>query len=525
MPRGQLATTIADALARRGSKIAFGVPGGGANLDLVGALHAHGIRFVLAHGETAACIMASTYGHLTRTIAASIATRGPGAASAVNGAAQATLDRHPLLLVSDTVSVDDEARVGHQRIDQQAMLDPVAKLSFRAGDDLAPETLDAALDRAQREPPGAVHLDYDPASPTALLPDPSHAVETEDSDALDEIREMVDRSERPIVIVGRGAVPFAGPTLRRALEALGAPVFTTYQANGALPTEHPQNAGLFTNARSERPLFEQADLIVTLGFDPVEPMPGAWTYDAPVVSIAASATAEPYAPIAVEVVGSIDELAARLLDTTLTRWSPGSGAAHRESVRVALRAVRADLGPIELVAAVNAARPDAVTTTVDAGAHFLAVMPFWETTAPDQLLISNGLATMGYAIPAAIGAALARPGRPVLAFVGDGGMAMTLAELETIARLDLPITVVVLNDSALSLIRLKQNEHHGGDDVVGYLGTDFAAAAQALQLDGTVVKTADELDAVLPGGWHQPRLIDARIDPAPYQNIIAVTRG
>ena len=524
MSWAQPALTIADALARRGSTVAFGVPGGGANLDLVGALDARGIRFVLAHGEAAACIMASTHGHLTKTLSAAIATRGPGVASAVNGAAQATLDRHPLLLVSDTVSVDDVARVGHQRIDQEAMIAPVAKLSLRAGADVDPGQLDAVLDVALREPPGTVHLDYDPPARTGSLSDTPLDLAGDDEDVVDDLEEELARSRRPVVIVGRGAVRFAGPKLTRALEGLGAPVFTTYQANGVLPSEHIQNAGLFTNARSERPLIEQSDLIVMVGFDPVEPMPGAWSYEPPVVSIAATPTSDPYAPIAGEVVGAVDELASRILDTTCD-WPADAGARHRVRVRSELRGVGSDFGPIELVETVQQLRPDAVTATVDAGAHFLAVMPFWETTEPDELLISNGLATMGYAVPAAIGAALARPGRPVLAFVGDGGMAMSLAELETIARLDLPITVIVLNDSALTLIELKQTEHHGGKNAVGYLGVDFAAAARALRLDGAIVESVDELATALDGAWDRPRLIDARIDPAPYRNIISVTRG
>jgi acetolactate synthase-1/2/3 large subunit len=142
------------------------------------------------------------------------------------------------------------------------------------------------------------------------------------------------------------------------------------------------------------------------------------------------------------------------------------------------------------------------------------------------VLISNGLATMGFSVPAAIGSALARPARPVVCMVGDGGLGMTLAELETIARLALPITVVVFNDAALSLIEIKQGDGHGGPEAVRYRLTDFAAVARGFGLPGEVVEDAAALERMLAGPWPAgPRLIDARIDPSVYPHVIQVTRG
>ena len=152
-------------------------------------------------------------------------------------------------------------------------------------------------------------------------------------------------------------------------------------------------------------------------------------------------------------------------------------------------------------------------------------MPFWPAIEPLQLLISNGLATMGFALPAAIAAALARPGRPVVCMVGDGGLAMTLAELETLARLQLPVTVIVFDDAALSLIEVKQKPGQGGGAAVRFAPVDYAQVASAMGLESAVVTTAAEAAAVLANGWDRPRLIDARIDPSSYAPLIAVTRG
>jgi len=337
-----------------------------------------------------------------------------------------------------------------------------------------------------------------------------------------------------------------GPELVGALAAaLGCPVLTTYQAVGVVPTEGQANAGLFTNGALEAPVLAAADLIVTVGLDLVEPIPAPWPYPAPVVRLSAVAQTDDYLPAAVDLVGdlaaSLQGLVAGLRDRPpAADWPAGAAARFRHDARQLLRTdpgggTRAGgagdeadrLGPVELVDTLAGLAPPGLTVTVDAGAHFLAVMPLWPADRPHRLLISNGLATMGFALPAAIGAALARPGGPVLAFTGDGGLSMVLAELETVARLGLPVTVVVFNDAALSLIEIKQRPHHGGPGAVRYRPTDFAAMARASGLDAATVATPGELAAAVadPAGWHRPRLIDARIDPAPYRHLIAATRG
>lgn len=545
------ADALAEAVAARAAAVgdtagvAFGVPGGGPNLDVIGALARRGVRFVLAHGETAACIMASAHGYLTGTPSVAVVTRGPGASSAVNGAAQATLDRHPLIVVTDTVPTASAGRVPHQRLDQTSMLAPASKRSATLGTDPDPGRLLSLLDQAVTAPAGAVHLDYD-ASVQGLLeqqawekPDAKRPEGPTDDHGRAEAQALINSARRPIVIAGLGAVADAGrpgeqteADLVAALEAFGAPVLTTYQAIGAIPTGHDQWAGLFTNGASERPLLDRCDLVVTIGLDMVEPIPAPWNHDVPIVSFSAHPTTDPYLPITVEILGHPITEAERFLAAPASRadhqWAPDTGRMQREQVRTDLvngGALDRDLGPLEVVKTVAAAMPKNATTTVDAGAHFLAIMPFWPVRAPKRLLISNGLATMGYAVPAAIGAALARPGEPVVCLVGDGGLGMTMAELETIVRLELPITVVVFNDSELSLIKIKQQDGHGGDEVVGYRPTDFATVSAGFGLAAERVRSVDGLEGVLGAGWDGPRLIDAVINPSPYSHLMKVTRG
>lgn len=541
------AQPLARILADR-SDVLFGVPGGGANLDVVGSAAEMGMRFVLAHGETEAAIMAATYGLLTGGPAGVVVTRGPGAASAVNGAAQATLDRYPLVLITDTVTAAQSPRVSHQRLDQRALFDPVTVVSITASRD-TPD-LDAVVDRAARWPMGTVHLDYDPEADSAETPVPSPSGENAgDADQLDRAVELLAASSCPIVIVGMEAASIDHaalakgnpPPIASLLESLGCPVLTTYQAIGLVPTEGPLGAGLYTNGTLEQQALAQADLVLMVGVDTVEPIPTPWTQTAPVITISSVAAIDDYVPADVELNGDVSAVGRQLVEAAgdegwRHQWKAGAAEAMRADMRTRVRPPATNgFGPLELVDAVASAVVEAgvdPTITVDAGAHFLAVMPLWPVTRPFDLLISNGLATMGFAVPAAIGASLARPGRPTLAFVGDGGLSMTMAELETIARINLPITIVVFNDAALSLIAIKQRGDaagaHGGSAAIRYQNTDFATIARASGLDGYVAESAYDVRAILApasGDWSRPRLIDARIDPTDYRHIIAATRG
>jgi acetolactate synthase I/II/III large subunit len=519
-----LAKTLAEGVRDRGADVVFGFPGGGPNLEVVGAVGDAGLRFVLAHGETTACMMAATYGLLVGRPALAIATRGPGAACAVNGAAQATLDRFPLLIVTDCVPSEQHHHFAHQRFDQQQLFAAVTKWSGRLATPHAVETVSAALDVAGARPAGAVHLDYDPTGQAMVVPAPSVPARSTD-DVIGQAADLIRTAAKPVVIVGLEA--HASPhAVLAAVERLGCPALTTYQAIGVIPEGHPQLAGLFTSGAIEAPLLFEADLILTIGFDQVEPMPTAWRYDVPVVAISEVPACATLAPLTIEVIGSLALMLDHVVTTSCTGWVSDSGARALADVRAALAGTsRGNFGPLELAAAVAAATPSHATATVDAGAHFLAIMPFWPATGPLQLLISNGLATMGFALPAAIAAALARPGRPVVCMVGDGGLAMTLAELETLARLQLPVTVVVFDDAALSLIEVKQKAGQGGSAAVRFAPVDYAQVAVAMGLDAAVVTTSAEIATLLADGWDRPRLIDARIDPSSYSPLIAATRG
>ncbi|MGD9529286.1 MAG: thiamine pyrophosphate-binding protein [Pseudonocardia sp.] len=515
-------TGVAEGLLHGGVRRIFGMPGGGPNLALLGAAGELGIPFTLCHGETAACIAAGAFGLVSGAPGVALVTRGPGLANAVNGLAQATLDRAPLLLLADCVPAAERDRVAHQRLDQVGVTAPVTRWSGTAGRVGTAATVAAAVALAAGPPAGAVHLDVDAAT-LGDTPPPPAAPPGIDPTALAAAVDLVRGARRPVVIVGVEGVA-AGPLLT----GTGIPVLTTYQAAGAVPGEAAECAGLFTNAATERPLLEAADVIVGVGIDPIEPVPAAWRHAAPTVLLAPLPTDPAYFGAATRVVtGPLTETLPALLAALDPAWAPDAGARHRADTLTALDEdglERPGLRPVDLVRAVHAWAPDA-RLTVDAGAHMLAAMPFWPVPRPHGVLISNGLATMGYALPAAIGAALARPGERVVCLTGDGGLGMVLAELETIARLDLPVTVVVFDDAALTLIELKQSAGQGGAGAVRYREVDFAAVARGMGVPAAVAGTPAEVTAALRASGPGPFLLDARIDPASYRHLIRVTRG
>ncbi len=537
------AAAIVTALARAGTRVIFGIPGGGPNLDVAGAGAAAGLRFVLTHTETAAAIMAATYADLTDGPGAVLVTRGPGLASAVNGIAHAALDRLAVIVIADTVRSAEADRISHQRLDQAALGRAVAKAVVAVGGSRAGDAAAEAVRLALARPAGPVIALMDdssagPATGTAG-PDSSAGQQAgtaaERGDDLAVLARALRSARRPVVLLGHEAIAHTA-AIRAALRGSGIPVLHSYRARGIMPDSEPEAAGLVTGGTMEWPLLAAADLILGLGVDEAEMIPAPWDYQGLTVLVTGNpgrSGPATYFTGASELTGAlpaaIDMLAAagRRHD-----WPPAIGRAARAVTKRRL-ADAADaapglLAPQQVAGCVRAHTPDDGVATVDAGAHMLAVMPLWEVTQPRRLLISSGLATMGFALPAAVAAALCHPEQPVVAFTGDGGLAMALAEIETAVRLGLRIVVVVFNDAALSLIKIKQQPAgQGGGEAVRYGPVSYARAAEAMGAAAVVVRAEAELAQALTAALRRdgPTVIDALVDPAGYSVIMELSRG
>lgn len=540
-----VADLIVDGLVRAEVPRLFGVPGGGSNLEVLEAARVRGLPFVLCHQEWAACIMAAVTGELTGRPGAVLSTLGPGVTASATGLAHARLDRSPLIYVSDRHPAGVLQFATHQYVDHGAHVGAIAKDSVSVGADSAAHWVAHAVRLALTEPRGPVHLDLPadvagrsavPAA-TSVTPAPLPPL---DGELVERAAAMIRASRRPLVIAGLGCRAADAKWLRAFAEALPTPVLTTYKAKGAIPDPHPLALGIFTGGALEEPLVRRADLIIAFGLDTVELIPRPWAYTAPVLSLTRCPAAEPrlqapgggaYFTPALEVVGEpgsiLEDLAGRLLGRARADWDVAEVDRIRRERHAALEVPVPGLAPHRVVQMTRELTAGGSIATVDAGAHMFPATAYWHALEPGELLISNGLATMGFALPAAIAAQLVHPHRRVICFTGDGGLMMVAAELETVARLGLPIVIVVFNDEALSLIAIKQ-EQKGFEGVsMRYAGPDLRALARAFGLRAFTATDEATLHQALIGAQTAPgpALIDARIDASGYRRMLEIVRG
>jgi acetolactate synthase-1/2/3 large subunit len=531
--------TVADVIVRRlveaGVPTLVGMPGGGSNLDLIEAAGRAGLPFTLAHTETAGAFIACAQAELTGRPGACLATLGPGVSSLVNGAAHASLDRVPILLLTDAMPANVRDTYQHQRIDHAALFAPVTKGSVTMEAAHADELITRALKLAVAPAPGPVHVDIpsDVARKPAVLNETFNASEPQRAPAIDlsAVRTLLGTARRLIVIAGLGVRDARdADALRTLCERCRIPALVTYKAKGVIPDEHPLFAGVFTLGALERPVIDKADVIIGVGLDPVEFLPRPWEYRAPVVALSRAVVEQQHLPLAASIVGDLPETlhAIEALLPSSNEWRADDIRDHARRQRDAMRiAGNGGWSPSSAVeAAARNVEPD-TQVTVDAGAHMFPIMALWPARRPRQILISNGLSTMGFALPSAIGAALLDRTRRVVALTGDGGLLMCLAELGTAARERLKVTTIVFNDRSLSLIRIKQEKLGYPAAGMSLDGVDWQGAARTFGVRAWRAQNDAEMARCLASAaaTDGPALVEAVVDPATYPDTMRALRG
>jgi acetolactate synthase-1/2/3 large subunit len=337
--------------------------------------------------------------------------------------------------------------------------------------------------------------------------------------------EAIESAKRPAVIVGLQAGR-RGPGAERAFtgfaERLGVPVLASLSAKGMLPENHPLAAGVFRGVAAEKQLLDRADLLVLIGFDPVEIFtPGTWLYDVPVVSIDEVPYSEgPYLP-SIEVVADIEQGLRQLAEMVSPHggWNREEINAYNNRRQSALRREsRGSIAPAAVIRLTRESLPENGILTVDAGQHKVVTSDLWETRRPRGFFTSSGLGTMAVSIPAAIAAKLLEPQTPVVCFTGDGGFLMRVGDLETAIREKTPIVIVVFNDRLLNLVKLQQDRRGVQNLGVSFADTDFVTVARGFGFESRRVETETDLAIALQTAIAsgRPWLIDAVIDPNGY---------
>jgi acetolactate synthase-1/2/3 large subunit len=461
------ADLIVATLIKAGVRYGFGVPSGNV-LPLMEAMRAGGLDFVLTAHEGSAGFAADVTGRLTGAPGLAVATLGPGATNLATGVGCAWLDRSPLIALTCNLNTDQLGRRIQMWIDHHALFAPITKASWRLEKGRVGEMVADAAALALSEPKGPVHLDLpeDVALATtnelvAAAPAVTPRALAEDDDVA-RAAALIGVARRPVAVIGASAMRLADPgLLRQVIEHHNLPFATTCMAKGLIDEDHPLSLGCIERAcrQLQRRFLQSADLIVGLGYDTIEVEYEAWIGGVPLLQIDIERVdIAPSVKLAHQVVGDLDDVLKRLLALAprSNGWPPPALAEHRRSFQSALRPQAAGFSAHAAIDAVRRALPRDGVLAFDVGAHTHQIASQWTAHAPKSFLITNGWSSMGFGLPAAIAAKLARPDLPVVCLIGDGCFQMTCGEVAVAKRLGLALPVVVLDDRWLALIRVKQ---------------------------------------------------------------------
>jgi acetolactate synthase-1/2/3 large subunit len=506
-----VAQLLARCLENEGVAYVFGLPGEEI-IHLVDALSQTSLRFILTRSEQAAAFMADLYGRVTGKAGVCLATLGPGAINLLLGVADAQTDSAPLVAISAQVGLGRIYKETHQAVDLVAMFKPVTKwadtlLTAPA----APEMVRHAFNVAQTERPGAVYLAVPqdvaamPAAPT-LRPLPAHPVHPEApaADQIAQAAEVLEAAATPIVLAGHGAArQQAQAALIEFAERLRIPVATTFHGKGVFPDDHPYALGAmgFMVHDYVHAGFDQADVIVSVGYE-LQEFPPAWINpggDKKIIHLHRfPAVVDANYQVAVDVQGDIPAA----LTALAARVTPKHGlVAGERQIRCLLRQEleqgRRDesypVKPQRLVADIRAALGREDIVLVDSGAVKMWMARLYPTYRPNTCLVSNGLSTMGFALPGALGVKLAAPERRVLAVTGDGGFLMNSQEIETARREKIPLVVLVWVDGSYGLIKWKMDMKLQRHSQVDFGNPDFVKFAESFGARGYFIRAAGDL--------------------------------
>jgi acetolactate synthase-1/2/3 large subunit len=525
-----VAEYIADQLFKNGIRRIFGIPGG-PSIPYLEAFRSAGIDFILTSNEAAAGIMADVSARLTGIPGICHATFGPGATNMTTGAGGALLDRSPVIVF--TSELDDKMlhRTAQMNINHQKLYEPLTKASFRITPDNVAYVIDKALKICREEYPGPVHigLPSDIANSEAgpfseSVQDGSRKVFSNDPD---HIISLLERSRRPLIAAGLTSARHAiGSRLTDFLENIKIPVVLTPMAKGLLNEDHPCYAGVLCHALSDylEDIFGETDLVIGLGYDPVEYNYESWVPDVPLIHFDTIETDMPELNNAHRFTGHPDEWF-----SILKRLENGSVIFNRsaiQSVRDETTSVfdgfTDHFGPVTAFKVLQEELPGNIILTTDVGSHLHLAGQYWKTSGKQNIIMTNGWSGMGFGLPASLAAKMIRPGSTVVCVTGDGGFLMMAGEILTARRYNLHVIIVVLSDGELNLIKLKQSWQNLVPYGTGlYSGNLFDSSI----FFGVRILSADSEESMRTAinealSFNKPVIINACIDPDDYKWLV-----
>lgn len=512
-------------LENEGVEYVFGIVGK-ETLDLADSLSkSTQIQFVNVRHEQGAAFMADVYGRLSKRVGVCLSTLGPGATNLLTGISSAQLDHSPVVALIGQAGVDRQHKESHQYIDLIKLFEPITKWSTQIMEsETVPSIIRKAFRIAKMEKPGSVAIalpenfsDQMIANkPLQVTPLP---VSIPAFEAIKAANTLIKKHMKPFIMIGNGVIrQDAVPELQILIDTLQSPVTHSFMAKGVLAKEHPFNFLTFGFNEKDKvlPGIKEADLLIVIGLDFVEKLPKDWNEKKlPVLHIdTLPAEINEYYPVAGELVGNI-KMTLQLLNQTeipAKPWVPTGNLL--EQIKAAYQINKNPNEPstlsftIEKVLHCIENLTSANTIVIsDVGAHKISIARTFQPKLPNRLIISNGLASMGIAIPGSIGAKLACPEDPIICITGDGGALMNFAEIETAKRLGLSFIIIVLKDSMLKLEVQQMNKRFGENYGVTFQNPDFVQLAASFGIKGTRASNVVEFENILKDALHLEEIV------------------
>jgi acetolactate synthase I/II/III large subunit len=528
----RVAELLVKCLEHEGVKYIFGVPGE-ENIDIMDALLDSNIEFILTRHETSAAFMAGTYGRLTGKPGVCLATLGPGATNLLTGVANSNMDLSPLVALTGQAGLERQHKISHQYYDLVSIYEPVTKWNAQIKTtEIVPEVVRKAFQVATQEKPGATHIDIpeDIAAmelkmETTPLEIIQHPLSEAGDQVIQEAAKTIDQAKHPLILAGNGITRGnASDSLHALVEKTNIPVVHSFMGKGALSWEN--ELSLLTAGMGGKDYitcgFKQSDLIIAIGFDIAEYPPKNWNPEAATKVLhidTEEAETDANYPVTLNVLGNINENLKKLNESLSPKERDNNWVANvRKDALAELEQFKDDISfpikPQKIISDLRSVLNEEDIVISDVGAHKMWMARMYHTYQPNTCLISNGLASMGVAVPSAIAAKMVHPNRNVVAVCGDGSFQMTSAELETAKRLNLPIIVLLWRDEGYGLIEWHQQKKFKRSAYIDFGNPDFIQLAKSYGFEAMQIQKGEELKSTLEKAisLNKPVLIDCPVD-------------
>ncbi|HAQ4727614.1 TPA: acetolactate synthase AlsS [Enterococcus faecium] len=527
--------SVVESLINHHVDYVFGIPG--AKIDGVfNELEDQGPELIVTRHEQNAAFMAQAIGRITGEPGVVIATSGPGASNLATGLVTATAEGDPVLAIAGQVKRSDLLKLTHQSMDNAALFQPITKYSAEIQD---PETISEVIANAYRmaksSKKGAsfISIPQDvvdaPVEGNIIKPLSDPKLGSASADDIRYLAERIREAKLPVLLVGmRGSSEKETLAIRKLVEKTALPVVETFQAAGVISRELEAHffgrVGLFRNQPGDM-LLKRSDLVIAIGYDPIEYEARNWNAekDARIIVIdEAPAEIDPFMQPERELIGDISAT----LDLLTGSLEPQQVSEDAKEYLASLQAKLTErdivqskgeagiLHPLEVINILQSKVTDDMTVTVDVGSHYIWMARHFRSYEPRHLLFSNGMQTLGVALPWAISAALVRPNTQIVSVSGDGGFLFSAQDLETAVRKKLNIVHLIWNDGRYNMVEFQEKMKYQRASGVDFGPVDFVKYAEAFGAKGIRATSVEELEKALEEGFatEGPVIIDIPID-------------